>query len=161
MLGEFLKSAYKQKSIKHNLISIKNWTITSNSMKRRYSFDTFQQAVSFMSISNNYLTTSSNTKFTVMNVYNSVEIELKEPNNLTTIEVKAAENLNALYWVPEPVQELIDLNTSTNKSRSLSIPSVTKSFYKNSDTYISNENVPTDYRLENSSSNGSSMFFEE
>ena len=82
-----------------------------------------------------------------MNVYNSVEIELKEPNNLTTIEVKAAENLNALYWIPEPVQELIDLNTSTNKSRSLSIPSVTKSFYKNSDTYISNENVPTDYRL--------------
>lgn len=103
MLKDFLVNNYKNSIIpKESLTSIlnKGWTLSDNSISRRYVFKSFNEAVKYMSIASNYLT-QKRFDFTVNNVYNSVEVVLK--GDVTKSDKLTIEGLDYLFDINHDV----------------------------------------------------------
>lgn len=86
-----------------------------NTLNRSFEFQTFEQAVRFVSLSNNYLN-QNGIKSTLYfnfkirgNVYNRVEVKIEETylKQLTLSQVKAAEYLDSLSESEDPISDIV------------------------------------------------------
>lgn len=141
MLSEFLRSNYAARIVQRSNIQVKDWIIHSNSISRRFGFDSYQSAVTFMKISADFLG-NRGIDFKLNNVYNSVEVQIV--GDATDNEIETANSINKLYYSSlHPVELLIKSDLSV---------------YAFSDRLAlkdNNQHVPTCFRLK------SKDFFED
>lgn len=56
MINEFLKNAYKLKVVNPQILNhnLKNWDVAQNHLRKTFTFGSFQQAMTFMSLASQY-----------------------------------------------------------------------------------------------------------
>jgi pterin-4a-carbinolamine dehydratase len=105
MISKYLKNVYQSKMISLNSLKLLSaeWKVIDNSsIERKFSFQTFEDAVEFMNKINYYLY-QKKIKAKVSNVYNGVGVKIEETHlkELTEREADAAFTISAIYSTPD------------------------------------------------------------
>lgn len=94
MLSEFLKSTYKSKVLLRSNIQIPNWIVSDNLVQRKFKCDNFQSATFLLSALTDYLS-NRNTNFSIMNVYDQVEVTIN--GDITERDIHSIKTIDSLY----------------------------------------------------------------